>query len=30
MTTILNRRVKNLVSGGLGIYDTFANVYLAG
>jgi peptide/nickel transport system substrate-binding protein len=28
MTTILNKRVKNLVYGGLGIYDTFANVYL--
>lgn len=28
MVTIMNRRVKNLVVGGLGIYDTFAEVYV--
>jgi peptide/nickel transport system substrate-binding protein len=28
MTTILNKRVKNLVFSGLGVYDTFANVYV--
>jgi hypothetical protein len=26
--TILNRRIKNLVGGSLGIYDTFADVYI--
>ena len=28
MVTILNKRVKNLAAGGLGIYDTFADVYV--
>ena len=28
MTSIVNQRVKNLVGGGLGVYDTFANVHL--
>ena len=28
MTAIVNQRVKNVVHGGLGVYDTFANVYL--
>jgi peptide/nickel transport system substrate-binding protein len=28
MVTIMNRRVKNLAAGGLGIYDTFADVYV--
>ena len=28
MTAIVNQRVKNLVAGGLGVYDTFANVYI--
>lgn len=28
MMTIVNKRVKNLVYGGLGVYDTFANVYV--
>jgi len=26
MVTVVNRRVKNLVAGGLGVYDTFADV----
>ena len=26
--TIVNRRIKNLVGGALGIYDTFADVYI--
>ena len=28
MVTIMNKRVKNLAAGGLGIYDTFADVYV--
>jgi peptide/nickel transport system substrate-binding protein len=28
MVTIVNKRVKNLVAGGLGVYDTFADVYV--
>jgi hypothetical protein len=28
MVTVLNKRVKNLNAGGLGVYDTFADVYV--
>jgi len=28
MVTVLNKRVKNLAAGGLGVYDTFADVYV--
>lgn len=29
MVTIMNKRVKNLVTGALGVYDTFADIYIA-
>lgn len=29
MVTILNKRIKNLVTGALGVYDTFADMYVS-